>query len=528
MQKKIREPVSKVDYRLLYKRKVIDCLDELKNKDCTTGQMDAFMGKLFHLTDQVVPVCLEKLRENDEEFAPIACYALEYANDYSLVEPLLRILIMPRVSDKIKARILGVLAHYDIDASDLPLDIIMKDFEKMATDSLTEMLQDIERDYFTIAYILDDMSGFSLEMRVSYVSDIGKLKDERSIYLLEIIASTEDGPVAREAVKALGKIKTGKSLHSLIKLQDRIRNEDLKKTIDREIRKLKFSQVTVEEHSPPWAKLSTPHRIFVSSIDGLGSRALWMAWKNPARRGRLGFMNLILSCDLGIKDCWGASQISTKEFNSSVKDFSKTTGIVECDLMYAVNLINDALAGNAESGYEIPYQFYFWKALLDSCAKIKPEAYTPVFEGFDLEEVYASEDLLKNTFKLFDYKFFKYWFIADPLVYDYAEQHKSKRGYVLKKMTWQRAEKLFAKFTEELVEPFADTIKRMLELSADFLCVAGERELARIVICAFMHMDVRPLHYHPFVQRMVIESLGVALNNMKNGFDMRVDPDAFI
>jgi hypothetical protein len=40
-------------------------------------------------------------------------------------------------------------------------------------------------------------------------------------------------------------------------------------------------------------------------------------------------------------------------------------------------------------------------------------------------------------------------------------------------------------------------------------------------------MNIRPLYYHPFIQRMIIESIRVALNNMKNGFDMRVNPDAF-
>ena len=104
--------------------------------------------KAFRMGEMVVPVCLSKLRENDEELAPIACYALEFANDYDVVEPLIDILIMPDVSDRVKAQILAVLSQYGVDAGDLPLNIIMKDFDKMASDSLIEMLEDIESDPF--------------------------------------------------------------------------------------------------------------------------------------------------------------------------------------------------------------------------------------------------------------------------------------------------------------------------------------------------------------------------------------------
>jgi len=116
MQKKIKEKAAKVDYRLLHKKQILDYLESMKNKDHSIGQMDEAMKRLFRISDQVVPICLSKLKENDEELAPVICYALEFADDYSVVEPLLDILIMPTVSDRIKARILAVLNHYGIDA----------------------------------------------------------------------------------------------------------------------------------------------------------------------------------------------------------------------------------------------------------------------------------------------------------------------------------------------------------------------------------------------------------------------------
>ena len=63
------------------------------------------MKRIFCLGEQVMPVCLSKLREMTE-LAPIICYALEFADDYCVVEPLLEILTMPSVCDKVKARCL--------------------------------------------------------------------------------------------------------------------------------------------------------------------------------------------------------------------------------------------------------------------------------------------------------------------------------------------------------------------------------------------------------------------------------------
>jgi hypothetical protein len=296
--------------------------------------------------------------------------------------------------------------------------------------------------------------------------------------------------------------------------------------IERESQRLKFSGVQMEICAPQ-VKLQKPVKIIVSSIDGLGSRALWMAWKNPLISRKLSSMNLLLNTELGIKDCWGVSRISAREFNSSVKDLGKTTVIAECDISYATVLIRDALYRSRQTDSEIPYQFYFWRHILEQSYNLKPEAYKPLFKDYDMKEIAMSEEHFKKTFDLFNFSLFDDWFVAEPRVYDYADENRTKKGYILKKLTQNKAEKLFSRFTQELIEPNIDSLNRMLELSADFLDRAGQNELARTVLSAYLNMGIKPLHHHPFIQRIVIESIRVALNNMKNGFDMRVNPDAF-
>lgn len=520
MQKRTKESASKVDYRLLYKKQILDYLEALKSKDQSVWQMDEAMKRLFCISDQVIPVCLSKLRENDEQLAPIICYALEFANDFGVVEPLMDILIMPNVSDKIKARILTVLTHYGIDAGELPLDMIMNDFDKIASDSMDEMLDDIYQDPFLIPYILDDLYEFSTEMKLAYIMDLATLKDERAILFLEILASIHEPQVASYAIRALGQIKSGKALYALEKLKGKISDDNLQNLVHRECQRLKFQGIT-EEVFEPWEKLMPPSKVYVSAIDGLGSRVLWIAWKNPYKSRKHCFMNIIMDINVGIKDCWGVSNSTVREFNASIKDFSKTMFVSQCDLDYAILLINDALHLNKTKGRPIPYQFYFWKNLLEQHCGIKQQLYEPNFDDYDLDLIKNDKECFKSTFDLYDSSFFSDWFIAHPRVYDYAEENKSKRGYILKKMTYKKMESLFSKFSGELIEPIADRIKRMLQLSADFLAKIGQDQVVRAALCAYLNMDIKPIYYHPFIQRMIIESIKVALSNMKNGFDMR-------
>jgi len=488
MQKRTNEKAAKVDYRLLYKKQIIDYLESLKNKEQSVWQMEEAMRRLFRISDQVIPVCLSKLKENDEQLAPVICYALEFANDFSVVEPLMDILIMPNISDRIKARILTVLNHYGIDAGELPLDIIMNDFDKMASDSLEEMLDDIQQDPFLIPYILDDLDEFTEEMKLAYIMDLAALKDERAVLFLEILASMDDTLIANEAIKALGQIKSGKALYVLYKLKSKDLDEDRQKLVHREYQRLKFKGVTVEVFEP-WKKLKYPGKVYISSIDGLGSRVIWIAWNNPYKSRKLCFANLIMDINLGIRDCWGVANITARELNSSIKDFSKTMFVTKCDLEYA--------------------------------------AFDPKFENYDLDSIKSDNECLKSTFDLYNNSFFNDWFIAHPRVYDFAEENKSKRGYFLKKMTYQKMDNLFSRFSHELVEPIAGKIKRMLQLSADLFDRLGQVKLTKTVLCAYLNMDINPLYYHPFIQRMIIESLKIALNNMKNGFDMRQNSHDF-
>ncbi|MGB9812030.1 MAG: HEAT repeat domain-containing protein [Thermovenabulum sp.] len=528
MPKKTFEISPKVDYSLLIKKQILEFLEGLKGKDYTIKELNRSMKKLFKWGKMVVPVCLSKLKESDEELAPIVCYALEYANDYSLINPLMDILIMPNVSDRVKTRILSVLAHYGVDASELPLEYILRDYNRITKISMMEMIEDINKDYFLLPYVLEDLQDFPLEARLSYIYDIGSYRMEKAIPILEVLAKVDETLVAEEAVKAISKIKSGKALFVLNRLLKKVKDEKVKKIIEREILRLKFSGISEIPYERPF-KIKEPFKILLTSIDGLGSRALWIVWKHPLMKRKYCSASFLLNSGLGIKDCWSVSRLSLKEFKDSVKDLAKTTVIVETSGEYALKLLQDALHNNYKSDNPLPYQFYFWQGLIEESlsTEIVPTPYEPDFSDYDKNEIKFDHNYLIKTFDLLSYPIFEDWFFSEPQVYDYAEEYKSKKGFFIKKLTLDKTEKLFAKFTEEVVLPRINLLKRMLELSADFLKLLDEKELVKVVLSALYNLDMEPLYYHPFVQRIIIESLKVALTNMKNGFDMRSNPDVF-
>lgn len=522
--KRMSERASKVDYRLLYRKRIIDFLETIKDSKRTISQMNMSMEKLFSMGDYVLDVCISKLKENDETLAPVICYALEFADDYSVVEPLLDILKMSNVSDQVKTRILTVLSYYGIDAIDLPLDIIIKDFDKVAIESLEDMLDDIDNDYFLIPYILDDLEEFSTQMKAAYVEDIGNLKNEKAIDILEIIAATDDELVAQEAVQALGKIKSSKSLDTLNRLSNFIKNKRIKDITLRESRRLKFCGVLPSGNTHE-VKLGKPRKIFISSIDGLGSRALWFVWNNPIKQGKLVTMNLLLNIEIGVSDCWCISQISPEYLKTSINDLAKTAIVAECDLEYALLILRDALYCNYKKQKGFPYQFYFWKYLLTQEYELSPKRYIPKFR--EISTSCCNKISIRKTFELFNYNIFQDWFISDPRVYDYADILKSKGDHKFKKISSKKLDYIYSNFTEELIRPRIKTLKKMLNFTADFIEMLGQREMAQITLLAAESLDVPQLYNHPFIRRMIIESLKVAIVNMKNGFDMRLTPEVF-
>lgn len=528
MPNKEKNATSKVDYRLLYKKQIGDYLESIKVNNLTVKEADIIMDNLFKMGDQVIPTCVEKLKNGDDELAPILCYALQYADDLSVIDPLIDILLTKDVSDETKARILGVLAEYGVDISQLPLNNILRDLDRMAANSMEKLLNDISEDMFFTSYILEDFEAFSEDMQIAYLHDLGGTNDERAVNLLEVFARLSDSIIALESVKQIGRIKHSRAISALERLfDDCYEGGHLKDTISREIRRLQMSGVPCKDYS--YRVKAEHYKSIISTMDGTGSRTIWFSWRHPQKKRKLCTVNLLINVEEGIRDCWSIPEISVRDFNSTLKELKKGAEVIE-DYDYGLALVRDALMINKKRDYPVPFAFYFWDRFFDK-NDLKPEEY--IVSNFDREGISGNsviknnEDLLNESYRVLDYREFRDWFVSHPRVYDYAEKYMViEEKYGNRRGCINRLTRLNHEFINELIIPEKDKLKRMLELSWDFLIRNDCQDKAGMVFKIWETLDQIPFCENPFIQRITTESIRIALNNIKKGFDLRVNPDA--
>jgi len=526
---------SKVDYTLLERKRVIDFLEKIKSAgDITIEEMEQKMEVLMSMGEHVQDVLLSILRTCDDEILPIVTFGLEYMDDPELIDPLIEILIDHSVREEIKLRILSILGNYGVDTSDPEfaeiLESAFEDFEGVMHRSTLDMLDSIQQDDEAIAFLLENFHQFPPEAQVEMVRQFGDTKDERAVKILEIFAEVDDKVVAQEAIKYLGKIESPKSYAALEQIIADNDDAEITKLAEKSMRILQLANVKPMPTEQRVSMLGDIYKVIMSFIDGKGSRVLWIArW---IENSKLETLNLMLNTRVGIKDCYGASNMSKRQFDKMVRTMRTEIDGVELDYNYALKLIKDAMYQNRESASAIPIEFVLWKRILKG-DDISPARYVPKWDNFvdNLEALKNDEDILEESYHLHDLEDFSSWFDQSPKTYDYWDELEKLVNSYRGKTLDRKIDDLLKRYAVEVFEPQRDFIKRNLELTADFLFhQPNRRDEAELALVAALNLELKstlPLHEHPFIERMMDESLEMAELNMSHGFDVRVNPEFF-
>lgn len=107
-------------------------LQGLRGQDLTDAQVEAEVRALLASGPPALPILLEQFREEDETLLAVATQALKAWEELRPVEPLLKLLRDPDVSDLSKALILNILERYGLDVEDaelLGLSINLEDYD---------------------------------------------------------------------------------------------------------------------------------------------------------------------------------------------------------------------------------------------------------------------------------------------------------------------------------------------------------------------------------------------------------------
>ncbi|MDP8922308.1 MAG: hypothetical protein M3O34_05450, partial [Chloroflexota bacterium] len=174
------------------------------------------------------------------------------------------------------------------------------------------------------------------------------------------------GPVA--LVEALGASRSAAAVPVLTAAAERGSSKDLRKAARRALHRLQ--SVGVAAAVPP-SRASEPARpavlqprlveVHATAPDGLGSRVVWLGLERPYG-GMLSYA-LVLNDVVGVKDC-AYEETTRRRMTERMQSWLATTELTAVTLPgdYALALVAEALALNAETGFTVPRDFLFHRS----------------------------------------------------------------------------------------------------------------------------------------------------------------------
>jgi len=289
--------------------------------------MEKTVLDLATMGDQVIPVCLTRLKDSDEYMLGVLSLIIETLGDESVIDPLLRLLFKPGLPDLNKTCILNILCYFGYDPSELPLEDMFNDFQGIAEASMEKLLEDISRDNNLLPIILEEFGGFPTDFQITLINELVSKGDKRAIELLSLFARTGDTKIAVAAIKGLGQLaipEAATALEFLVRHGD----EALRVLAARELMRLRMKRVTPERKKIVSKKRDT-YKVIISSIDGRGNRVIWFTWRIPRKKPLLLSVNLLLNTETGIKECWGNNRLTLKEFKIHYEKLKEKCTLLE-------------------------------------------------------------------------------------------------------------------------------------------------------------------------------------------------------
>ncbi len=526
MNKNQNRRTSKIDYTLMRRRQVIDFLEAIKQMpDLTPFEADEKMEELIQMGPHVPSVLLDLLhRCDDDETIEIITYALEYLGDEEIVEPLIDIFVDAETSEKVKLRLLSTLASYGIDTRDPEFAEIFEeafdDIEAVMAQSTEEMLVAMQNSDEAITFLLENYQEFPPQAKMELVTQFGERKDARAVSLLKVLAVLGEPQIAEAAISYLGKIKSPLALAALSEIIAEIQDAALKQAAEKSARRLRLMEVQPPRltENPPDGEI---YKIILSFFDGTGSRILAFSRYVGTDKSHVESVNLMLKSGIGLADCYGSKSLSGVEFDEAVEALQEEVGGSEIRYEYGLLLLKDALWQNRENAQPVPPTFVLWKSFFRD-ADISPEPYILRWAELvpNFEAIRSNLDLLEESYELHECDEFMNWLDQSPETYHYAEQLEALMDRYHGRRLEREIDRLLKRYARDVFEPQRERIRRDLEYAADCLFrqvaldpdeIEEDKTVeAEIALAAALHLgkqSITPLDEHPFIIRMMEESL---------------------
>jgi hypothetical protein len=514
----------KIDKSLRERRRIIRLLDFLKRDDLTGEQMERIGRRLQKSGKRALSPLVRKLwqEQNGTAIYRYTCM-LDFFDDVGWLDQLVKITLKRKdLEEDGKLALLDLLHDNGIDVTAPPFAGMTGYGADSMDGFIDECLHDGERG---LVRFIDSFLDVADEYRERMIRRLSENGTPEAVALLEILISFEKAEVVKEAIQALGRVKNGSALYVLERAKSRHAG-DSADLIRRSIRRLSFMGITEQQELPQSFTMPLPfHDVYVGPIDFYGARSLWFSWKldNSAIAGML----VLTGESDGLLNAISYRMRDEKEYGHILKDVTAGELLQPTDPAYALAILRDALHHSREQGFYLPPDFYVDMRLFRADS-LKPEAYIPRFSLAHLDGIVEKiPGYVTGSNELLDEPALEGWILSEPAVYDAADRFIALEGdRGADSVTADALEAEISRFCEELIVPRrAEIIKRLL-LSADYMQqINSEEQAVQKALATALSLvgGFLPECRHPFIRRLVLDSVDAARQALSEGYDLRLE-----
>jgi hypothetical protein len=513
-----------IDKSLRERRRINRLLDFLKRDDLTGEQMERIGRRLQKSGKRALKPLVRKLwrEQNGTAIYRYTCM-LDFFDASAWMDQLIQITLQRKdLEEDGKLALLDVLHDSGIDVTAPPFAAMTGYGSPTLEGFIDDCLGDNERGLVRFIDSFLDVAEEFRERMMLHLADNGSAE---AVALLEILLSFEKDEIVREAIRALGRARNGYALDVLQRAEARYDGE-LAALIRRSIRRLSFTGVRDAVELPHTLQQPLPFfEVYAGPVDFYGSRTLWFSWRLDD--GSLAAMLILTGESDGILNAISYRMKDEKEYSHILKDVAGGEMLTPVEPDYALASLRDALHLSREGGFYLPPDFYVDMRLFRP-ETLKPEAYIPRFKLSHLENIVDKiPGLVATSNDLLDEPGLEGWVLTETGLYDAADRFAAlEADGGPENVSPEALETEITRCCEELIVPRrADIIKRLL-LTADYLQqIEGDENAVQKTLATALSLvgGFLPDCRHPFVRRLLLDSVDTARQTLVEGYDPRLE-----
>ena len=514
----------KIDKSLRERRRINRLLDFLKRDDLTGDQMERIGRRLQKSGKRALSPLVRKLwrEQNGTAIYRYTCM-LDFFDASAWMDQLIQITLQRKdLEEDGKLALLDVLHDSGIDVTAPPFATMTGYGSPTLEGFVDDCLSDGERG---LVRFVDSFLDVADEFRGRMIQHLADTASAEAVALLEILLSFEKDEIVREAIRALGRTRSGFALDVLQRAEARFEGEPAAQ-IGRSIRRLSFTGIREARELPHSFQQPLPfHEVYAGPVDFYGSRTLWFSWRLDEKS--FAAMLILTGETDGMLNAISYRMKDEKEYRHILKDVAGGEMLTPVESDYALAALRDALHRSREAGFYLPPDFYVDMRLFRPDS-LKPEAYIPRFKLTHLEDIVEKiPGYVTTSNDLFDEPGLEGWVLTETALYDAADRFNAlDRESSTGTMSMEVLEEEINRCCDELIVPRrAEIIKRLL-LTADYLQqIAGDENTVQKTLATALSLvgGFLPDCRHPFIRRLLLDSVDAARQTLAEGYDPRLE-----